>query len=61
MIDFRPYMIENPFTVFTTDQIQKCLDVFRKMHLRHLLVVHPANCSLKGIITRKDLFKHLDL
>jgi len=61
MIDFRPYMIENPYTVFTTDQLLKCVDVFRKMHLRHLVVVHPGNCSLKGIITRKDLFKYLDL
>jgi len=48
----RPYMIENPFTVFTTDYLQKCVDMFRKMHLRHLLVVHPANGQLRGIITR---------
>mmetsp|Transcript_9808 Transcript_9808/g.14870 ORF Transcript_9808/g.14870 Transcript_9808/m.14870 type:complete len:126 (-) Transcript_9808:29-406(-) len=61
LVDLRPYMIENPYTVFTTDQLGKCTDVFRKMHLRHLIVVHPGDCSLRGVITRKDLFKHLDL
>jgi len=52
MLDFRPYMISNPFTVFTTDYLDKCIDIFRKMHLRHIAVIHPRNGSLQGIITR---------
>ena len=61
LIDFRPYIIENPYTVVTTDYLQKCLDLFRKMHLRHLIVLHPADGQIKGILTRQDLFKWLDL
>lgn len=61
MIDFRPYMIANPFTVNTTDTISKCVSIFRYMHLRHLPVVHPGSGELKGIITRKDLFRFMDL
>ena len=60
-IDMRPYMIYNPYTIFTTDRLDKCVEVFRKMHLRHLPVIHPGNGSLKGIITRQDLFQFLDL
>ena len=55
-LDFRPYMIPNPYTVFTTDYIEKCVEIFRKMHLRHLAVIHPGNGALRGIITRQDLF-----
>ena len=51
-IDFRPYMNDNPMTVCTTDSFYKCTDVFRKMHLRHLCVVHPTSGSLEGIVTR---------
>jgi len=51
-IDLRPYIIEHPYSAQTTDSLEKCLDLFRKMHLRHLIVTHPANGELKGIITR---------
>lgn len=51
-IDMRPYMIQNPFSVFTTDPLKKCLDVFRLHHLRHLIVIEPTNGKLTGIITR---------
>ena len=61
LIDLRPYMIENPYTVFTTDKLEKCVSIFRKMHLRHLVVIHQSTGALQGIITRKDLFKFLDL
>lgn len=61
LIDFRPYMIENPFTVCTTDTLPKIVDIFRNQHLRHLPVVHPGTGALKGIITRKDLFNFMDL
>ena len=60
-LDFRPYMNDNPITCVTTDGIVKCVDLFRKMHLRHLMVLHPMNGKLQGIITRQDLFQWLDL
>ena len=59
-IDLRPYMIHNPYTVFTTDTVEKCSSIFRTMHLRHMPVVHPGTGALKGVITRKDLFKFMD-
>jgi len=51
-LDFRPYMNDNPMTVNIADSIHKCTDVFRKMHLRHLCVIHPIGGKLEGIITR---------
>ena len=51
-IDFRPYIIENPICIFTTTSIVNCLELFRRMALRHLLVIHPTNAKLRGIITR---------
>jgi len=60
-IDFRPYMIKSPFTVFTTDNLPKVLDIFRKMHCRTLPVIHPRDGSLQGVITRQDIFRFMDL
>ena len=51
MIDLRPYLIENPMMVMTTDYIGKCVDY---------MVLHPADGKIKGIITRQDLFRWLD-
>lgn len=61
LIDLRPYMIDNPFKVSTNDYLNKCVNLFRSMNLRHLLVVHPGTGQLKGIITRKDLFRWMDI
>ena len=60
-IDFRPYIIENPITVFLNDPLIKLVDLFRKQHLRHMIVINPKNGKLSGIITRQDLFMYLDL
>jgi CBS domain-containing protein len=60
-IDLRPYMIENPYTVHEEDKLQKVLDVFRLMHLRHLPVLDNDNSNLIGIITRVDLFRFMGL
>jgi CBS domain-containing protein len=60
-IDFRPYIIENPITVFLNDPLIKLVDLFRKMHLRHMIVIDPNNGKLSGLITRQDLFMYLDL
>lgn len=51
-LDFRPYMNDDPMVVSLTDSLNKCADVFRKMHLRHLCVVHPDEGHLIGIVTR---------
>ena len=60
LLDLRPYMIENPMRVMTTDYLFKCVEYMRKFHMRHIPVLHPTDGSLKGIITRRDLFKWLD-
>lgn len=54
-------MNDNVMTVTTNDSLFKCAELFRKMHLRHLCVTHPLTGKLAGIITRKDIFKWLDL
>lgn len=61
LIDLRPYMIHNPITVMTTDELEKIVDIFRKMHLRHLVVIHPGTGDIRGMITRQDLFAYMDL
>ena len=61
MVDFRPYMILNPYTVSTTDTLEKAVNIFRSQHLRHLPVVHPGTGEIRGMITRKDLFRFMDL
>lgn len=50
--DFRPYLIYNPITLITTDPLQKCSDLFRKMHVRHMIVLDPVTGNFVGIITR---------
>ena len=52
LLDLRPYMIPRPFTAFENDSIQKCLDLFRLMNLRHLPVLAEEDGSLVGMITR---------
>lgn len=52
VIDLRPYMLSRPHTVFENDQMQKCLDIFRLMNLRHLPVLAEDTGEIVGIITR---------
>lgn len=52
MVDFRPYLIESPVTVFTTDPLRNCVELMRNMYLRHIIVISPVDGSLQGIITR---------
>merc|ERR1711988_1493650 len=49
VIDLRPYMIARPFTVFENDPLQKCLDTFRLMNLRHMPVLSERDGKLAGI------------
>jgi len=61
VIDIRPYMIPRPFVAHENDSIQKCLDLFRLMNLRHLPVLNEDDGSLIGMITRQDLFAFMAL
>ena len=54
-------MIVYPYTASTHDSLYRVLEYFRHMHLRHLPVLEPADNSLVGIITRKDLFAYMHL
>ena len=51
-IDLRPFMIEKPYFVHETDKLQKVVDIFRLMHLRHLPVLSEEDNRLIGVITR---------
>jgi CBS domain-containing protein len=52
IIDLRPYMIEKPYCVYENDKLQKIVEVFRLMNLRHLPVIDEKNNTLVGMITR---------
>ena len=60
-IDLRPYMIEQPYCVLTTDKLPKCLDLFRHMHLRALPVVDPNTGVTVAVLTRQDIFAYMAL
>jgi len=54
-------MIESPYVCFTTDKVQKILDIFRFMQLRQMCVINPIDGKLKGVISREDLFSYMKL
>lgn len=57
VVDLRPYSELRPYTVFQKDSLQKVVNLFRSMNLRHLPVLDERRGSaLTGIITRQDLF-----
>ena len=60
-IDLRPYMIEYPYVVLTTDKLPKCLELFRHMHLRALPVNDPNSGMPVAILTRQDIFSYMSL
>jgi CBS domain-containing protein len=61
LVDLRPYMIEEPYIVYSTDKLDKCLELFRNMHLRALPVIDPNNGSCVYMLTREDLFAYMSL
>ena len=61
LVDLRPYMIENAEHCTRFDFLPKVLERFRHMHLRHLIVVNPANNQLEGMITRQDIFQYMPM
>lgn len=58
MVDLRPYMIEGPQSVTMQTKFYRVLEQFRLNHLRHMPVVDPSTGKIKGIITRKDIFRY---
>jgi CBS domain-containing protein len=61
LVDLRPYMIEEPYIVYSTDKLNKCLELFRNMHLRALPVIDPNTGSCVYVLTRSDLFSYMSL
>lgn len=60
-IDLRPYMVEYPYVVLTTDKLPKCLELFRHMHLRALPVNDPNTGRPVAVLTRQDIFAYMSL
>ena len=60
-IDLRPYMIEEPYVVFSTDKLPKILDLFRHFHLRALPGLDPVSGVMVGVLTRQDIFSYMNL
>ena len=61
LIDLRPYMIQEPYIVHSTDKLPKVLDMFRHFHLRALPVLDPNNGLPVAVLTRQDLFAWMAL
>ena len=55
VFDLRPYMIEEPIKIQRHTRLSKALELFNTYHIRHLLVVNAVDCSIAGMVTRKDL------
>lgn len=55
------FMNYKPFVVNENTELQKILSIFRLMNLRHLPVTANEDGRLKGILTRKDIFKYLEI
>jgi len=52
LIDMRPYMIEEPYIIHTTDKLPKVLELFRHFHLRALPVIDPNDGLPVAVLTR---------
>jgi CBS domain-containing protein len=61
LVDLRPYMIEAPYVIHTTDRLPKVLNYFRHFHLRSLPVIDPSDGKPVAILTRQDLFAYMSL
>ncbi|KAK3601634.1 hypothetical protein CHS0354_038191 [Potamilus streckersoni] len=54
IVDLKPYLLPNPYTVDPTFSLPRLFRLFRGLGLRHLVVVND-NHQPVGMITRKDL------
>ncbi|XP_053230258.1 H(+)/Cl(-) exchange transporter 5-like isoform X1 [Podarcis raffonei] len=57
ILNLRPILDLSPFTVTDHTPMEIVVDIFRKLGLRQCLVTH--NGKLLGIITKKDVLKHI--
>ena len=53
------YMLADPMLIDVDTPFPKLVQLFRQMHLRHLMVI-DSDHMLVGIITRKDIFAYTD-
>ncbi|CAG8600346.1 6369_t:CDS:10 [Funneliformis caledonium] len=58
-IDFQPWMDQTPITVSHKFPMEMIIELFRKMGLRYVLVT--KNGQLLGLITKKDVLRHLSV
>ena len=56
-LDLRPWMDRTPFTLHPRYPISLVLEMFKKLGLRYVLITKRG--KLCGIITKKDLLRHL--
>lgn len=56
-LDLRPYLNPTPFTVHLHAPVERAIELFHSLGLRHLVVVNDSH-DVVGIITRKDLLLH---
>ena len=56
-VDLKPWVDSTPFTLHPKFPMEMVLELFRKMGLRYVLITR--NGKLEGIITKKDLLRHL--
>lgn len=61
LIDLRPYMIESPYVIYTTDPLNKALEMFRTLFLRSLPVVNPKDNKLVAVMSRHHIFQYCEL
>ena len=52
------YIITNPYTILETETIQELLNKIKEHHVYSYLVTDEKN-TLKGIVTKRDLNKHI--
>ena len=53
-LDMRAFMMETPPTVPENLRMQRVLDLFRRLSMRHLVVIEQFGTKIVGVITRKD-------
>lgn len=58
-LDLKPWMDSTPFTVHPQFPMEMVLEIFKKMGLRYVLITVKGR--LVGLITKKDLLRHLRL
>ena len=61
LIDLRPYMIESPYVIYTTDPLAKASEMFKTLFLRALPVINPKDGNLVAVLSRHNIFQYSPL